>query len=41
MLENLGSDTQNAGANEKSEVEVSSPRSIEDPVEAGCEDEEG
>ena len=41
MLKNLGADTKDAGANEERDVEVSSAGCIEDPVEAGGEDEKG
>jgi hypothetical protein len=40
-LEELRADSEDACANEESEVETPSPRGVEDPVEASCEDEEG
>lgn len=40
-LQELGTDTENGCADEKGEIEGSSAGGVEDPVEAGREDEEG
>lgn len=40
-LEEFRSDAQDAGAGDEREVERASPGGVEDPVEAGGEDEEG
>jgi len=41
ILKELRANSKDACANEQREVETPSPRGVEDPVEAGCEDEEG
>lgn len=41
MLQDLGTNTQEPGADEKSKVEVASSSGVEDPVETGREHEEG
>ena len=40
-MKELRANSTDARANEQREVETPSPRGVEDPVEAGCEDEEG
>ena len=40
-MKELRANPEDACANEKREVETSSPRRVKDPVEAGGEDEEG
>ena len=40
MLQDLGSDAQESGADEEGEVEIPAPRGVENPVETGGEDEE-